>query len=183
MSTGNNKATAVFGGGCFWCTESVFEQIEGVLSVESGYCGGDYPYPTYNDICSGETGHAEVVKIEFDPTIVSYKTLLNVFFETHDPTTLNRQGADVGTQYRSVIFHISDEQKKEALDFIKMLTDTKKFKSPIVTQVEAFDVFYKAEKYHQNYFNNNQLQPYCRFVIEPKVSKFKKEFPTILKSK
>lgn len=173
--------TATFGNGCFWCTEAVFQQLKGVEKVTSGYSGGDYKNPTYEDVCTGLTGHAECLNIVFDSTVISFADLLNVFWKTHDPTTLNQQGADVGTQYRSVIFYHNEEQKKISEAYIKQLTESKTFSSPIVTTLEPFTKFYPAENYHQNYFNQNVKQPYCQFVIRPKVEKFQKEFKDKLK--
>lgn len=170
-----------FGEGCFWCSEAIFQRVRGVLKVESGYSGGSVPNPTYEAVCTGKTGHAEVVQITFDPKIISFQELLEIFFSTHDPTTLNRQGADVGTQYRSVIFYHNEEQKKIAEEMIKKLNESKIWDSPIVTEVSKFKNFYKAEDYHQNYYNNNQFQPYCNFVISPKLEKLKKYFSNKLK--
>ncbi|MEJ5351506.1 MAG: peptide-methionine (S)-S-oxide reductase MsrA [Melioribacteraceae bacterium] len=172
---------ATFGEGCFWCSEAIFQRVRGVLKVESGYSGGSVPNPTYEAVCTGKTGHAEVVQITFDPKIISFQGLLEIFFSTHDPTTLNRQGADVGTQYRSVIFYHNEEQKKIAEEMIKKLNESKIWDSPIVTEVSKFKNFYKAEEYHQNYYNNNQFQPYCSFVISPKLEKLKKYFSNKLK--
>lgn len=168
--------TATFGGGCFWCLEAVFEKLNGVADVYSGYAGGSVSNPTYNAVCSGETGHAEVVQVKFDPLVISYNDLLEVFFTIHDPTTLNRQGADVGTQYRSVIFYHNQQQKNDAKQFIKKLTDEKAFTNSIVTELSEIPEFYVAEKYHQDYFENNPNQPYCSVVISPKVEKIKKKF-------
>lgn len=173
---------ATFGGGCFWCTEAVFLDVKGVKSVVSGYAGGAVKNPTYREVCSGLTGHAEVIQIAFDPAVVSYTDLLEIFWNTHDPTTLNRQGADVGTQYRSVVFYHSDEQKQAAELYKKQLDASKVFKSPIVTEISPIPVFYKAEDYHQNYFALNPEQGYCQYVIRPKVEKFKKQFGAKLKS-
>lgn len=172
---------ATFGEGCFWCSEAIFQRVRGVLKVESGYSGGSVPNPTYEAVCTGKTGHAEVVQITFDPKIISFQELLEIFFSTHDPTTLNRQGADVGNQYRSVIFYHNEEQKKIAEEMIKKLNESKIWDSPIVTEVSKFKNFYKAEDYHQNYYNNNQFQPYCNFVISPKLEKLKKYFSNKLK--
>ena len=176
-----NLQTATLAGGCFWCLEAVFDEIKGVHGVESGYAGGSMPNPSYRAVCNGDTGHAEVVQVHFDPGIVSYKDLLNVFFAIHDPTTLNRQGADVGTQYRSAIFYHDDEQKKIAEDLIKELNAQNIWDKPIVTQVEKLDKFYMAEDYHQEYFARNPYQPYCMAVVAPKVSKFRKHFLDLLK--
>jgi peptide-methionine (S)-S-oxide reductase len=170
------QETATFGGGCFWCLEAVFEQLRGVMKVESGYAGGHIPNPTYPQVCSGATGHAEVVRVTFDPDVISFRAILDVFFATHDPTTLNRQGADVGTQYRSVIFYQSPEQKTAAETRIAELNAEGIFDGPIVTEVLPFREFYKAEEYHQEYFRQNPGQGYCRAVISPKVAKFRKRF-------
>jgi peptide-methionine (S)-S-oxide reductase len=164
---------ATFGGGCFWCTEAVFELLPGVKSVESGYAGGKTPNPTYQQVCSGETGHAEVIRIEYDPSVVSYERLVEVFFEAHDPTTLNRQGADEGTQYRSVIFYHDDAQKAAA-EKGKAAAQAQ-FDDPIVTEISPLTNYYVAEKYHQDYFRNNPNQGYCSFVIRPKVNKLQKK--------
>ena len=164
---------AIFGAGCFWCVEAIFSQLEGVNSVSSGYCNGTTKNPTYESICSGNTGHAEVCKIDYNPDIITFEELLTVFFQTHDPTTLNRQGADVGTQYRSGIFYINEEQKKISEKFIKNISDN--FTNPIVTEVSKLDTFYEAENYHQDYYKNNTNAPYCRFLINPKLDKFLKD--------
>lgn len=176
-----NLQTATLAGGCFWCLEAVFDEIKGVYSVESGYAGGHVDNPTYRAVCNGDTGHAEVVQVHFDPNIVSYRDLLNVFFAIHDPTTLNRQGADVGTQYRSAIFYHDDDQKKTAEELIRDLNSQKIWDKPIVTQVKKLDRFYMAEDYHQEYFARNPYQPYCMAVVAPKVSKFRKHFLEMLK--
>ena len=168
--------TATLAGGCFWCLEAVFDEVKGVESVESGYSGGQVADPSYRDVCTGRTGHAEVVKVTFDPAVVSYRDLLNVFFAIHDPTTLNRQGNDAGEQYRSVIFYTDEEQQRIAEDVIAEMTAAKVFSDPIVTAVEPASMFYVAEGYHQNYFNENSRQPYCMFVISPKLAKFEKKF-------
>jgi len=173
---------AVFGGGCFWCTEAVFDELRGVRSVVSGYAGGNLKNPTYEQVCGGLTGHAEVIKIEFDPSEITFKDLLTVFFATHDPTTLNRQGNDVGTQYRSAILYANDEQKREAEGFIKELDAAKTFGKPIVTTLEPLTEFYETEKYHQKYYTNNPYQPYCQFMIPPKLNKLHKQFSELLKS-
>ena len=172
---------ATFGAGCFWCTEAVFQNLKGVSKVVSGYMGGHTQNPTYKDICKGDTGHAEVIRIEFDDFQITFNELLLVFFKTHDPTTLNRQGNDVGTQYRSVIFYEDQEQKQQALDMIDTLTREMVFDSPIVTEVSPVTDFYEGEDYHQNYFNQNGSQPYCAFVIQPKLAKFTREFHDKLK--
>ena len=172
---------ATLAGGCFWCLEAVFDEVRGVHSVESGYAGGHVENPSYKQVCTGMTGHAEVTRITFDPDIVSYRDLLNVFFGIHDPTTLNRQGADVGTQYRSAIFYHDEEQKKIAEEVIKDLEAQQIFDKPIVTTLEKMEIFYIAEDYHQEYFANNPFQPYCMAVVAPKVSKFRKHFLDMLK--
>ena len=163
---------AIFGAGCFWCVEAIFGQLDGVSEVISGYTGGNIPNPTYEQICSGKTNHAEVCKIVYNPNIITYEKLLKVFFETHDPTTLNRQGADTGTQYRSAIFFSDSTQGKIAIEFKKKLRNSNIFLNPIVTEITKLDIFYKAEEYHQNYYKNNQNKPYCQFVIRPKLDKF-----------
>lgn len=172
---------ATFGGGCFWCTEAVFKQIDGVIETVVGYSGGDLINPTYEQVCTGTTGHAEVCQIKFNPEKISYNELLEIFFKTHDPTTLNRQGADVGTQYRSVIFYHNEIQKNLALDYIKKLERDGVYSKPIVTQVEPLKNFYRAEEYHQNYFEKNPYSTYCIFVVAPKVEKTKKLFNDKLK--
>jgi len=172
---------AVFGGGCFWCTEAVFKMLKGVGTVEPGYAGGTTENPTYEEVSGGNTGHAEVIYIEYDPKEVSYRDLLTVFFASHDPTTINRQGNDVGTQYRSVIFYTSDEQKKEAEEFIKEINDSSNEGDSVVTELEPLDKFYKAENYHKDYFENNPEQAYCQVIINPKLDKVKKEFAGLLK--
>jgi len=173
--------TATFGGGCFWCTEAIFRSLKGVETVESGYSGGKTKNPTYQEVCTGETGHAEVIQITFNPKVISFHELLEVFWETHDPTTLNRQGADSGTQYRSAVFYHSPEQKETAEKYKAELNKENVFNKPVVTEITAFDQFYKAENYHQNYFANNRSQGYCQFVIVPKIEKFRKIFKDRLK--
>ena len=173
--------TATFGAGCFWCVEAIFQQIEGVVLVKSGYEGGTSANPTYEEVCTGTTGHAEVCQIIFDSQKVSYKTLLQAFWESHDPTTLNKQGSDVGTQYRSAIFYHSSEQKTTAEFYKAELQKSGAFENEIVTEIVPAAIFYEAEKYHQNYFNQNGNQPYCQFVIRPKVEKFQKAFKNKLK--
>ncbi len=173
---------ATFGSGCFWCTEAFFQRLAGVVKVESGYSGGKIRNPTYREVCSGLTGHAEVVQITYDPEQVSYEDLLEVFFSTHDPTTLNRQGADTGTQYRSVIFYHNEEQKRLAEEFQKQLEAAKAFRNPIVTEIAPFTEFFVAEDYHQNYFNENGEAPYCQFVIAPKLDKFTRSFKQRMKA-
>ncbi len=177
----SNQESATLAGGCFWCLEAVFDEVKGVLSVESGYSNGHIPNPTYRAVCGGDTGYAEVTQIKFDPSIISFRDLLKVFFAIHDPTTLNRQGADVGTQYRSAIFYHTLEQKETAETLIRELDSQKIWNSPIVTEVTAIENFYVAEDYHQEYFAHNQFQPYCQAVVAPKVAKFRKHFLELLK--
>ena len=181
MSDGKNEV-AVFGGGCFWCTEAVFDELRGVQSAVSGYSGGAVKNPTYEQVCMGNTGHAEAIKIDFNPAEVSFRDLMTVFFATHDPTTLNRQGNDVGTQYRSAIFYADEKQKEEAAAYIKELDDAKTFKNPIVTTLEPLSEFYAAEDYHQKFYANNPYQPYCQYMIPPKLNKLHKQFKDLLKS-
>jgi peptide-methionine (S)-S-oxide reductase len=184
MSTGDAQpmlAVATFGGGCFWCLEAVFEQLQGVLKVECGYAGGTTPNPNYHDVCEGDTGHAEVVQVTFDPAVVSYQDILDVFFAIHDPTTLNRQGNDVGTQYRSVILYHSPEQKRAAEEKAAQLTAERTFDAPIVTDIAPLGRFYNAEAYHRGYFRENPGQPYCQYVVTPKIAKFRKQFANRLK--
>jgi len=178
---GNNLQVATLAGGCFWCLEAVFDELKGVESVESGYTGGMVPNPTYAQVCDGDTNHAEVVRVNFDPQVLSYHDLLTVFFAVHDPTTLNRQGADVGTQYRSAIFYHDEQQKKTADEVIQTITDSHIWDDPIVTEVTPIGKFYQAEDYHQEYFAQNSFQPYCRAVIAPKMTKFRKQFVDRLK--
>jgi peptide-methionine (S)-S-oxide reductase len=173
---------ATLGGGCFWCLEAVYREAEGVTSVVSGYMGGFAPNPSYKEVCSGRSGHVEVVQVAFDPAIVSYRDILGIFFAMHDPTTLNRQGNDAGTQYRSVIFYHSPEQKATAEEVVREVTAEKVFDNPIVTAIEPAPEFYPAEDYHQQYFENNPYQPYCAFVVAPKVQKFRKQFAQRLKA-
>jgi peptide-methionine (S)-S-oxide reductase len=173
---------ATFGNGCFWCTEAIFLNVDGVEKVVSGYMGGKVKNPTYKEVCTGQTGHAEVIQLTYDPKKVSYDELLEIFWKTHDPTTLNRQGADVGTQYRSAIFYHNDEQKQLAEKYKKKLTEAEVFDQPIVTEITSASVFYKAEDYHQNYYKLNGDAPYCAMVIQPKVEKFKKVFKEKLKN-
>ncbi|MBM4011974.1 MAG: peptide-methionine (S)-S-oxide reductase MsrA [Planctomycetes bacterium] len=174
-------ATATLAGGCFWCTEAVYAELKGVKSVTSGYIGGAMPNPTYKAVCTGQTGHAEAIEIEYDPAVVPFEKLLEVFFATHDPTTLNRQGADVGTQYRSSIFVHDDEQRRVAQEVITKLNQARIFPAPIVTLIEPATVFYPAEDYHQDYFANNPFQPYCQAVAAPKVEKVRKVFKDLVK--
>ena len=172
---------ATLAGGCFWCLEAVFERIEGVLGVESGYAGGRTPNPTYKQVCTGETGHAEVIQVSYDPARLTYRDVLEIFFAFHDPTTMNRQGADIGTQYRSAIFYHDARQKAEAEAVIRELTEGRVFDAPIVTEIAPLDTFYKAELYHQGYYRQNPDQPYCRAVIAPKVAKLRAKYATRLK--
>jgi peptide-methionine (S)-S-oxide reductase len=172
---------ATFGAGCFWCTEAVFQNVKGVSKVVSGYAGGKVKNPTYREICTGTTGHAEVAQITFDPTKVSFEELLEVFWNTHDPTTLNRQGADEGTQYRSVVFYHNDEQREAAENYKIQLEASKVFKNPIVTEISPLPDYYLAENYHQNYFELNPNQSYCQYVVRPKVEKFMKQYQSKLK--
>lgn len=174
-------ALATFGNGCFWCTEAIFQRLKGVSKVVSGYAGGKVKKPTYKEVCSGLTGHAEVIQITYDPKVVTYPELLEVFWQTHDPTTLNRQGNDVGTQYRSVVFYHTPEQKQFAETYKKKLNESGAFDKPIVTEISPISEYYPAEDYHQNYFNLNGDAPYCSFVIQPKIDKFKKVFKAKLK--
>ena len=172
---------ATFGEGCFWCSEAVFQRLKGVVKVESGYSGGYVPNPTYEAVCTGKTGHAEVIQVTYDPSIISYTQLLRVFWNTHDPTTLNRQGNDLGTQYRSIILYHDEEQKELAERYKHELDSAKVWNEPVVTEIVPFKKFYKAEDYHQNYYNQHGNQPYCSFVITPKVEKFEKVFADMLK--
>lgn len=181
LTTGKTD-TATFANGCFWCTEAIFEQLDGVISAESGYTGGQTENPTYKEVCSGETGHAECLQIVYDPAKISFDELLEVFWETHDPTTLNRQGADVGTQYRSGVFYHNEEQRQKAEKYKTELDKSGAFDRPIVTEITAFTKFYPAENYHQQYFENNEnTNPYCKIVIRPKIDKFRKVFKDKLK--
>ncbi len=174
-------ATAVFGGGCFWCTEAVFKMLRGVSSVGPGYAGGSVPDPTYEQVCAGNTGHAEVIRIEYDPAVIRYEDLLTVFFATHDPTTPNRQGNDVGPQYRSIVLYADDAQKKAAETYIAELEGSSPGGAPIVTEVRPLAAFYPAEGYHEDYYARNKEQPYCQVVITPKIAKAKKRFAQLLK--
>lgn len=173
--------TATFGAGCFWCVEAVFESVEGVDSVVSGYSGGQRPNPTYEQVTTGVSGHAEACQVQFDPAKVTYAEILEIFWRTHDPTTKDRQGNDVGPQYRSVIFYHDEEQRRTAEHYKKKLAEARVYEDPIVTEIVKFEAFYKAEKYHQNYYAANPDQPYCRFVIQPKLEKFRKVFGDKLK--
>ncbi|MCP4521540.1 MAG: peptide-methionine (S)-S-oxide reductase MsrA [Cytophagales bacterium] len=175
---------ATFGGGCFWCVEAIFQELEGVSTVISGYAGGHTENPRYVEVCKGYTGHAEVVQITFDPSVITFKELLEVFFKTHDPTSLNRQGADTGTQYRSIVLYHSEEQKKQTEEYIDQLDNSGTYRKLIVTEVSPLKIFYEAEAGHQDYFANNKgKQPYCSFVIQPKLTKFQKAFSEKLKKK
>lgn len=180
-TTNTNSLKATFGTGCFWCTEAIFQQLDGVLKVTSGYSGGSVENPTYKQVCTGQTGHAECLDIEYDSSKISFDELLEVFWQTHDPTTLNRQGNDEGTQYRSVVFYHNDEQKTITEKYIADLDKSGSWPNPIVTTLEPFVKFYPAEDYHQNYFNNNGDNPYCQMVVRPKVEKFEKVFKDKLK--
>jgi peptide-methionine (S)-S-oxide reductase len=179
-ASGSTSETAILGGGCFWCTEAIFSELKGVESVESGYSGGTKPNPTYDQVCSGDTEHAEVVKITFNPDVISYRQLLQIFFTVHDPTTPNRQGADVGTQYRSVIFYQDQNQKSTAQSVKREVEAEKVWGHPIVTEIVPFTAFYKAEGYHQEYYEKNPRQGYCTVVIAPKVVKFRKKYASLL---
>lgn len=173
--------TAILGGGCFWCTEAIYQRLKGVISVIPGYAGGDVENPTYEEVSSGKTGHTEVIKIEFDPTIISYEQILKVFFATHDPTQFNRQGNDIGPQYRSVIFYQNDAQKVIAEHLTKWLSEPGRYDGRIVTKIEPNKNFYIAEDYHQNYFNGHKNAPYCQVIIQPKIEHFQEEFKNLLK--
>ncbi|MCL4868324.1 MAG: peptide-methionine (S)-S-oxide reductase MsrA [Anaerolineae bacterium] len=177
----DNKALATFGGGCFWCTEAIFQDVIGVDKVVSGYAGGQVENPTYYAVCNGTTGHAEVVQLSYDPEVISYEELLLIFFHTHDPTTLNRQGADVGTQYRSIVLYHDEIQREIAVRTKEVLNRSGTYRTPIVTEITPYERFYPAEDYHQDYFNNNRYQPYCMAVIDPKIRKFRKSFANKLK--
>ncbi|HKL33730.1 MAG TPA: peptide-methionine (S)-S-oxide reductase MsrA [Tangfeifania sp.] len=172
---------ATLGGGCFWCTEAVYKELKGVVDVVPGYSGGSIKNPAYREVCTGRTGHAEVVQISYNPEVVSYKEILEVFFMTHDPTTLNRQGNDVGTQYRSAVFYHDEYQKETAEEVIRYFEKENIYNQPIVTEVAPFETFYKAEDYHKDYFERNEDQPYCQFIVAPKVAKFKKIFKNKIK--
>jgi peptide-methionine (S)-S-oxide reductase len=179
--TDTGREVATLGGGCFWCTEAVFVDLRGVDRVVSGYMGGPLPNPSYEQVCSGRTGHAEVVQVTFDPAEISFREILEIFFTTHDPTTLNRQGGDEGTQYRSVVFYHDDEQRRVAEEVIRELTERRLYDDPIVTEVSPASQFYPAESYHQDYYARNPYQGYCQVVIAPKVSKFRKAYTSRLK--
>lgn len=181
MQQRNKTEEVVFGGGCFWCTEAIFKQLKGVIDVTPGYSGGELKNPNYEEVCSGETGHAEVVRIRYNPDEIAFEKLLEVFFLTHDPTSLNQQGSDRGTQYRSVVFYTTSEQEKITHEIIDRLNKTKTYQKPIVTDIKPLNTFYLAENYHQNYFNLNKNKPYCQYVIQPKIDKFKKAFSELLR--
>lgn len=177
----DNIETAVFGGGCFWCTEAIFQRLKGVTEVSPGYSGGQTPNPTYEQVSSGGTGHVEAIQIKFDPAQISFETLLNVFFATHDPTVKNQQGHDIGPQYQSTVFYMGSEQKQITENFIKKLDADNVYGRPVVTEVKPFEKFYPAESYHRNYYNQNQNMPYCQIVINPKLDKLKSKFKNFLK--
>lgn len=181
LTSTKDQEDAIFAGGCFWCTEAVFLELNGVLKVVSGYIGGETTNPDYKSICTGQTGHAEAIRISFDPKKISFGELLEIYFATHDPTTLNRQGNDVGTQYRSEIFYLNEEQKNISQDYIDLMQQENTFDSPIVTKISAASTFYVAEEYHQNYYNQNQSQGYCSFIITPKIEKVRNKFQSKLK--
>lgn len=182
MENENNSEVATLGGGCFWCLEAVYDELEGVLNVESGYAGGNLPQPSYQQVCSGATGHAEVVQVTFDPQVTPYREILEVFFAIHNPTTLNRQGADVGSQYRSVIYYHDQSQKQVAESVIREIDEMGIWDAPIVTQVLPLDKFYVAEDYHQEYYKKNPYQGYCQVVVAPKVAKFRQKFARKLRA-
>lgn len=182
MSTNERQEIATLGGGCFWCLEAVYQELTGVVAVESGYAGGRIRNPSYREVCNGTTGHAEVVRVTFDPTVLTYADLLRVFFTIHDPTTLNRQGNDVGTQYRSAIFYHTPEQQATAEQIKAEIEAAGVWSNPLVTEISAFTDYYPAEEYHQNYYRDNSSQAYCRVVIEPKVVKFRKQYADRLKA-
>lgn len=177
----NTFKFAYFAGGCFWCTEAIYLRVNGVISVAPGYCGGNTSKPTYEEICTGNTGHTETIKIEYDSEIIDYYALVDIFFNTHDSTTLNRQGDDIGTQYRSAIFYINDQEKQIVLDYIDDFQKSIKFKNKVFTEVKKLDIFYEAEDYHKNYYNMNKNTSYCSFIITPKVTKFMERYKEMLK--
>ncbi|WP_340063086.1 peptide-methionine (S)-S-oxide reductase MsrA [Ascidiimonas aurantiaca] len=182
MEISDTRSVAVFAGGCFWCTEAIFQRIKGVEHVVSGYTGGHIKNPAYREICTGRTGHAEGIQVTFNSSEVTYRELLEIFFATHDPTTLNRQGNDIGTQYRSAIFYVNDEQKKEATEYIALLESENVFENTVVTEISPLGVFYEAEEYHQDYYEQNKLQPYCQIIINPKLSGLRKKYEHKLKT-
>jgi len=181
MDQTSSTETIALAGGCFWCLEAVYDQVRGVNDVLSGYAGGTVANPSYELVCTGSTGHAEAIKVTFDPAVISYREILEIFFDTHDPTTLNRQGADIGTQYRSAIFYHSERQKADAEAVVRELTEAGAYSAPIVTEITALSAFHPAEDYHQEYFENNAARPYCRAVVGPKVAKFQRHFADRLK--
>ncbi len=176
QQSNSNIDTATFGGGCFWCVEAIFQRVDGVLKVESGYSGGTVKNPSYKEVCNGTTGHAEVIRLTYDKTKVSFDDLLQIFWKTHDPTTMNRQGNDIGTQYRSAVFYHNEEQRKTAEEYKKKLNEEKVYPNPIITEITPIKNYYPAEDYHQNYYNQNGSQGYCQYVIQPKIEKFEKVF-------
>lgn len=176
-----NLQSAVFGGGCFWCTEAIFQRLRGVASVSSGYSGGHLANPTYEQVSMGNTGHVEAIQIDFDPEQISFATLLNVFFATHDPTVKNMQGHDIGTEYQSTVFYMDEAQHKQVVEYITQLERDGVFGKPIITEVKQFEKFYEAESYHKNYYNQNKDKPYCQFVIDPKIAKLRSKFTPLLK--
>jgi peptide-methionine (S)-S-oxide reductase len=182
MENTQNIKQASFGAGCFWCVETIFSELQGVVSVEPGYMGGHTKNPTYEEVCTGETGHAEVVHLNYDSDLISYEEILEVFWKVHDPTTLNRQGGDIGTQYRSVIFYYDENQRKIAEDLKKSLNEDKVYDNDVVTEISKVEMFYKAENYHKDYYNNNRFKGYCTMVIKPKLDKFRKVFKEKLKT-
>jgi peptide-methionine (S)-S-oxide reductase len=182
MESQQQREVAILAGGCFWCVEAVYELVEGVISVESGYIGGTVVNPTYKEVCEGTTGHAEACRVTFDPSVITFADVLQVFFAAHDPTTLNRQGNDVGTQYRSAIFTLNAEQEVTSRAYVKQLAASGTWADPIVTEITPAETFYKAEDYHQNYYERNGAQPYCAFVVRPKVEKFRKQFKDRLRN-
>lgn len=182
MESQQQREVAILAGGCFWCVEAVYELVEGVVAVESGYIGGSVENPTYKEVCEGTTGHAEACRVTFDPTVISFADMLQVFFAAHDPTTLNRQGNDIGTQYRSAIFTLNKEQEETSREYVRQLTASGTWPDPIVTEITPAGIFYKAEDYHQNYYERNGAQPYCAFVVRPKVEKFRKQFKERLRT-
>lgn len=182
MESQQQREVAILAGGCFWCVEAVYELVEGVVAVESGYIGGSVDNPTYKEVCEGTTGHAEACRVTFDPTVISFADMLQVFFAAHDPTTLNRQGNDIGTQYRSAIFTLNKEQEETSREYVRQLTASGTWPDPIVTEITPAGIFYKAEDYHQNYYERNGAQPYCAFVVRPKVEKFRKQFKERLRT-
>jgi peptide-methionine (S)-S-oxide reductase len=177
----NQLETITLGGGCFWCLEAIYNELKGIIKVESGYAGGIVPNPTYNQVCTGKTGHAEVIQITYNPNIITFKEILQIFFTMHDPTTLNRQGNDIGTHYRSIIFYHNQNQKQTAEQVINEITQARIWDSSIVTQIELYNIFYKAEDYHQKYYKKNLEQSYCRIIILPKIAKLRKQYFNKLK--